>query len=179
MSVPAFRDRSDRPSDTPTRKGPRATVKRSSPTRDRQRCPTPDRATLHTRTLHPRDVARPRIAADVARRIPPSDAPATAAETRLSDNAARGAARGAPPKEQVPGDLERQATEASQCQADFDRAHEIYVTMAADRRLSQERIRAIWAEVQTEVFRIWQEVMLRREKVMNDLLDKWSKVLFS
>lgn len=90
----------------------------------------------------------------------------------------KGTRKGAPPPQSAPGDLEQRATQESEQQSDVLRAREIYAAMAADRRLSEEKIRAIWAEVQTEVFRIWQEVVLRRQKVMSDLLDKWSKALF-
>lgn len=86
--------------------------------------------------------------------------------------------KGAPPSQSAAGDLEQQATQESEKLSDVLRAREIYAAMAAERRLSEEKIRAIWAEVQTEVMRIWQEVVLRRQKVMGDLLDKWSKALF-
>lgn len=51
--------------------------------------------------------------------------------------------------------------------------------MEADARLSRLRIQAIRAEVQTEAFRIWEEVLLRRQKVMAELFDKWWRAMFS
>lgn len=102
----------------------------------------------------------------------------TAASRKASSASRHGASSGPKRTQGVPGELEQQATDESEQQSDVLRARQIYANMAADRRLTEERIRATWADVQTEILRIWQEVLLRRQKVMADLLDKWSKVLF-
>jgi hypothetical protein len=56
-------------------------------------------------------------------------------------------------------------------------AAELEAELEAQRRLSQQRIAAIWAELETECLQIWHEVMVHRQKVMQDLLDKWSRLL--
>jgi hypothetical protein len=97
---------------------------------------------------------------------------------RQSGSPRAGVKKAAPPSQRVPGELEQEATVEDERTNDVLRAKEIYAQMEVDRRLSDEKIRAMWADVQTEVFRIWQEVLLRRQKVMADLMDKWSKILF-
>ena len=57
------------------------------------------------------------------------------------------------------------------------RSEEVKAAMEAERLRSQQRIAAVWAELETECLRIWHEVMLHRQKVMDDLFDKWCKVL--
>lgn len=75
------------------------------------------------------------------------------------------------------GREEADALKERQREADAMRAAEIRATMEADRRLAEERIRAIQEDLRTEVFRIWEEVLLRRQKIMNDLFEKWCKIL--
>jgi len=49
--------------------------------------------------------------------------------------------------------------------------------MAVERRRSEERIRLMWAALEIECLRLWQEVMLERQKVMDALFEKWCKIL--
>lgn len=83
------------------------------------------------------------------------------------------------PAKPVPGDEEAKAQAESERLSDALRAEEIRARMEADARLSRLRIQAIRAELQTEALRIWEEVLLRRQKVMADLFDKWWRATFS
>jgi hypothetical protein len=62
-------------------------------------------------------------------------------------------------------------------QDDAQHAKELEQAMRAQRALSDAKIAAMWADVETEMMRIWEEVLQRREKVMSELFDKWIKVL--
>ncbi|NDD29322.1 MAG: hypothetical protein EB084_13750 [Proteobacteria bacterium] len=79
----------------------------------------------------------------------------------------------------VPIDDEARARDDEERLSDALRAREIRARMAADRALTAARIAAIKAEVQTEMFRIFEEVLIRRQKVMADLRDKWNRVMFA
>ncbi len=70
------------------------------------------------------------------------------------------------------------ATAPTDDQTDVLRAEQVYTDMAASRKLAQEKMLATWANLQTEIFRIWEEVFLHRKQVMDELFDKWEKVLF-
>ncbi len=69
------------------------------------------------------------------------------------------------------------AREARERQADALQAQEIMAEMAVERRRSREKIRALWADLETDLFKMWEEVMLARQKVMDDLFEKWCKLL--
>ena len=79
----------------------------------------------------------------------------------------------------VSGDEEMRAQQESAAQSDRLRAEEIRAQMEADQKLSRLRIQAIRAELQTEALRIWEEVLIRRQKVMADLFDKWWRAMFA
>lgn len=76
-----------------------------------------------------------------------------------------------------PGPLEEKALEDEERQKDEQRAREIYARMAADRRLFEARLQALIQDLQTELFEIWQEVMVRRRKAHDEVLEMWHKVL--
>lgn len=72
-----------------------------------------------------------------------------------------------------------QAQEESEAAADVRQAREIRARTEAEETLARARLEAIRAETQTEIIKIWQEVLIRRQKVMADLFDKWWRVMFS
>ena len=76
-----------------------------------------------------------------------------------------------------PGPREREALEREKEQQDKLLAQQIYARMRAERELVRARLEAIRAELQLEIQRIWQEVMIRRRKVHDELLENWHKVL--
>ena len=76
-----------------------------------------------------------------------------------------------------PGEREREALEKEREQQDRLLAEEIYARMRAQRQLAQARIAALLADMQTEIHRIWQEVMIHRRKVHDEILENWHKVL--
>jgi len=57
------------------------------------------------------------------------------------------------------------------------RLQEIRALMILDRQRWQQKILALLADLSTELFVLWQQVMNRRQKAMDDALAKWSKVL--
>lgn len=69
------------------------------------------------------------------------------------------------------------ATKQKAVQDDLQQANQIFWQMSADRMKWQQRILAILADTQTEIFKMWQEVMARRQKTMSDIADKWAAVL--
>lgn len=75
-----------------------------------------------------------------------------------------------------PGEKEREAQEKEKELQDKLRAEEIYTRMKAERELHNAKMQAILAELQTEIRRIWDEVMLRRQKVHDEMLKNWHKV---
>ncbi len=76
-----------------------------------------------------------------------------------------------------PGPREREALDKEKAQQDRLLAEEIYARMRAQRELSQARMAALLADVQTEIQRLWQEVMINRRKVHDEILKAWHKVL--
>lgn len=83
-------------------------------------------------------------------------------------------------KEKTPaGDLENRASQCELAQQDLLRAEEVLIRMSAERRLHAAKIQAMLANLETEIQRIWEEVTLRRQKIHDDLLGKWEKVLFA
>lgn len=83
----------------------------------------------------------------------------------------------AAPRKDPPGPREERALQKEREQQDRLQAQEIYARMRADRRLWQARLAALMADLQTEIHRIFQEVLLRRRKVQDEVLKAWHKVL--
>ncbi len=76
-----------------------------------------------------------------------------------------------------PGPREKQALEKEKDQQDRLAAEQIYARMRAERALVQARLAALAQDLQTEIQRIFQEVMIRRRKVHDAILANWHKVL--
>lgn len=77
----------------------------------------------------------------------------------------------------LPGPQEAAAAAERDRQADALNAAEIEAEAAVARRRSQERVKAMWAALETECLQMWGEVMLARQKVMDELFDKWCKLI--
>lgn len=104
---------------------------------------------------------------------PPLLAPALAQEARHpSSKSSHGGGVG----KATAGENSRAQARRDRLQAACDAA-ELQASMEAQRKLTQQKIAAIWAELETECLQIWHEVMLHRQKVMQDLLDKWTRLL--
>lgn len=85
----------------------------------------------------------------------------------------------ATPRTKTPaGNREQIASESDMRQQDLMRAEEIYTKMRAERSIHIAKMQAIIANMQTEIQRIWNEVILRRQKTHDDMLEKWVKVMF-
>ena len=69
------------------------------------------------------------------------------------------------------------AQAAQAAQTDMLTAQDIYFQMALDRRKAQQRMIALLADLQTSVFEMWQEVLLRREKTADKIAESWARVL--
>lgn len=82
------------------------------------------------------------------------------------------------PRPAPPGPLEQRALELEKEQQDRLLARQVYARMRAERELFRARLSAMLAELQTEIHRIWEEVMVRRRKTHDEIMEAWSKVLF-
>lgn len=78
-------------------------------------------------------------------------------------------------RKEPPGPLEERALQKEREQQDRILAQEIYARMRAERKLWQAKLAALTADLQTEIFRILQEVLLRRRKVHDEILKAWHK----
>ncbi len=76
-----------------------------------------------------------------------------------------------------PGPRERKALDKEKEQQDRLAAEQIYARMRAERALVQARLAALVQDLQTEIQRIFQEVLIRRRKVHDAILANWHKVL--
>jgi len=76
-----------------------------------------------------------------------------------------------------PSGAEKSASEAKKVQDDLLKAGQIYWQMAADRMKWQQQILAILANTETEIFEIVQEVMIRRQKIMYRIAEKWASLM--
>ena len=113
----------------------------------------------------------------------PPKAPAAdqnTAESAAGDNQrCRAAPKAADKPKTPPGELENRASQYEIAQQDLLRAKEIYARMNAERQLHLTKMRAMLANLETEICRIWEEVALRRQKIHDDLMAKWEKLLFA
>ncbi len=124
-----------------------------------------------------------RATLDTSAATSPTAAGETIAETASDGKAAPTLIRyvhlNAVSKESTPtSPEEKRALEQEQRQRELLRVDEIYTRMRAERELHEAKLQAILANLETEVQRIWTEVILRRQKIHSDLLEKWEKVMF-
>ena len=77
------------------------------------------------------------------------------------------------------GDLENRASQYELAQQDRLRAEEIFIRMSAERQLHVTKMQAMLTNLATEISRIWEEVAIRRQKIHDDMMAKWEKLLFA
>lgn len=75
------------------------------------------------------------------------------------------------------GAKEQAALDEEERQRDELRAEEIFEQMRIARQVHQAKLQAMVANMQTEIQRIWNEVYIARQKVFNDLMKEWEKVI--
>ena len=88
-------------------------------------------------------------------------------------------AKKAPSAEGPPSQAEEQALKEEKEQQEKQRVEVIYDRIKAERLLHEAKRQAIWADLQTELRRIWREVMLRRKKSEDDYLKNWQKLFLN
>lgn len=76
-----------------------------------------------------------------------------------------------------PGPEEEKARREQLQEADRQKAEEIRRRMEADRILWEAKMLALLADLQTDLFKIWQEVMLNRRKVHDQIMKAWHAVI--
>lgn len=82
------------------------------------------------------------------------------------------------PPDKPPGPFSKLAAQLEEKNQDWQSAREILARVHALRRLTDERILAMLADLSTQIFTIWQEVMARRRKACDEALARWSKLMF-
>lgn len=76
-----------------------------------------------------------------------------------------------------PGQGEEAARRAQAAQDDLIRANAIYAEMAAARRKAVAEAQALLEKLQADLFQIWSEVYLYRQKIFQKVADQWEKLL--
>lgn len=85
----------------------------------------------------------------------------------------------APASEGPPSQAEEQALKEEKEQQEKQRVEVIYERIRAEKLLHEAKRQAIWADLQTELRRIWRDVMLRRKKSEDDYQKNWQKVFLN
>ncbi len=88
-------------------------------------------------------------------------------------------AKKAPADEGPPTQAEEQALKEEKEQQEKQRLEVIYDRIKAEKLLHEAKRQAIWADLQTELRRIWREVMLRRKKSEDDYQKSWQKIFLN
>jgi len=83
----------------------------------------------------------------------------------------------APPQGSSSGTATDAANKAKSIQDDLQQANTIFMQMAADRQKWWAQVMKILQDTQTEIFKIWHDTMIYRQKVIDDALAKWGKLL--
>ncbi len=84
-----------------------------------------------------------------------------------------------PSAEGPPSQAEEQALKEEKEQQEKQRVEVIYDRIKAEKLLHEAKRQAIWADLQTELRRIWREVMLRRKKSEDDYQKNWQKIFLN
>lgn len=84
-----------------------------------------------------------------------------------------------PASEGPPSQAEEQALKEEKEQQEKQRVEVIYERIRAEKLLHEAKRQAIWADLQTELRRIWRDVMLRRKKSEDDYQKNWQKVFLN
>ena len=85
----------------------------------------------------------------------------------------------APQTETPLSQAEEQALKEEKEQQEKQRVEVIYDRIKADKLLHEAKRQAIWADLQTELRRIWRDVMLRRKKSEDDYQKNWQKIFLN
>lgn len=96
-----------------------------------------------------------------------------------SSTRSKAEAKKAPPAEGPPSQAEEQALKEEKEQQEKQRVEVIYDRIKAEKLLHEAKRQAIWADLQTELRRIWREVMLRRKKSEDDYQKNWQKIFLN
>lgn len=83
------------------------------------------------------------------------------------------------PADEPPTQAEEQALKEEKEQQEKQRLEVIYDRIKAEKLLHEAKRQAIWADLQTELRRIWREVMLRRKKSEDDYQKSWQKIFLN
>ncbi len=83
------------------------------------------------------------------------------------------------PADEPPTQAEEQALREEKEQQEKQRLEVIYDRIKAEKLLHEAKRQAIWADLQTELRRIWREVMLRRKKSEDDYQKSWQKIFLN
>lgn len=103
----------------------------------------------------------------------------TATVASSSSTRSKAEAKKAPTAEGPSSQAEEQAIQKEKEQQERQRVEVIYDRIKAERLLHEAKRQAIWADLQTELRRIWREVMLRRKKSEDDYQKNWQKIFLN
>ena len=81
-------------------------------------------------------------------------------------------------QKETPGPKAIQAQETQDRFRDILQVQEIYATMATEARLSQEKIRQMQLDLAVKVMEMWLDSWQQRQKVWNQALANWRKIMF-
>lgn len=96
-----------------------------------------------------------------------------------SSTRSKAEAKKTPSAEGPPSQAEEQALKEEKEQQEKQRVEVIYDRIKAEKLLHEAKRQAIWADLQTELRRIWREVMLRRKKSEDDYQKNWQKIFLN
>ncbi len=96
-----------------------------------------------------------------------------------SSTRSKAEAKKASSAEGPPTQAEEQALKEEKEQQEKQRLEVIYDRIKAEKLLHEAKRQAIWADLQTELRRIWREVMLRRKKSEDDYQKSWQKIFLN
>lgn len=96
-----------------------------------------------------------------------------------SSTRSKAEAKKTPSAEGPPSQAEEQALKEEKEQQEKQRVEVIYDRIKAEKLLHEAKRQAIWADLQTELRRIWREVMLRRKKSEDDYQKSWQKLFLN
>lgn len=103
----------------------------------------------------------------------------TATVASSSSTRSKAEAKKAPAAEGPSSQAEEQALKEEKEQQEKQRVEVIYDRIKAEKLLHEAKRQAIWADLQTELRRIWREVMLRRKKSEDDYQKNWQKIFLN
>ena len=103
----------------------------------------------------------------------------SASSSLASSTGPKAEAKKPPAAEEPPSPAEERALQEEKEQQEKLRVEVIYDRIKAEKLLHEAKRQAIWADLQTELRRIWREVMLRRKKSEDDYQKSWQKLFLN